>query len=148
MMKITQICVLIFLFCVGYTSKAQVASYTFTHQIGIFTPNSTSATNVAAVEADSGISTALPIGLNFVYGAGTYTEFFMSSNGFISLGAVGNTLTTNNLSTANATHTPILARVSDDLDGRAPVSSHDVSHASYQLSGVAPNRLVTVEWLD
>ena len=148
MMKITQICVLIFLFCVGYTSKAQVASYTFTHQIGIFTPNSTSATNVAAVEADSGISTALPIGFNFVYGAGTYTEFFMSSNGFISLGAVGNTLTTNNLSTANASQRPIIAPLWDDLDGRATVNSNDVSKASYEVSGVAPNRVLTVEWLN
>lgn len=148
MMKITQICVLIFLFCVGYTSKAQVASYTFTHQIGIFTPNSTSATNVAAVEADSGISTALPIGFDFVYGAGTYTEFFMSSNGFISLGAVGNTLTTNNLSTANASQRPIIAPLWDDLDGRATVNSNDVSKASYEVSGVAPNRVLTVEWLN
>lgn len=148
MMKITQICVLIFLFCVGYTSKAQVASYTFTHQIGIFTPNSTSATNVAAVEADSGISTALPIGFDFMYGTSTYTEFFMSSNGFISFGPVGNTITANNLSTANTSQRPIIAPLWDDLDGRATVNSNNVSKASYEVSGVAPNRVLTVEWLN
>ena len=88
---------------------AQASSYTFSHQIGTFTPNSTSATNVAAVEADSGISAALPIGFNFVYGTTTYTQFYMSSNGFISFGSTGNTITTNNLSTANTSNRPIIA---------------------------------------
>src|SRR5690606_26799380 len=144
MMKITPMCVLMFLLCIGYTSKAQVASYTFTNQIGTFTPNSTSATNVSAVEADSGISTALPIGFNFVYGTSTYTDFFMSSIGFISLGSTGNTLTTNNLSTANSSQRPSIAPLCDDLAG-ATVSN---SAASYEVTGTAPNRVLTVEWLN
>lgn len=144
MKRITQFLVLMFSIFLWYGARAQVATYSFSHQIGTFTPNSANATNVPAVEADSGISAALPIGFNFVYGTATYTDFFMSSNGVITLGSIPNTLTTNNLSTANSDQRPIIAPLWDDLDGSATGGSY----ASYEVTGVAPNRVLTVEWLN
>ena len=123
--------------------NAQVSSYAFTELAGTYTENTAGATTIAAVRADTFISTAQNIGFDFVYGGITYTQFKMSSNGFISLNMTGTTsLTTNDLSADNANSRPIIAPLWDDLDGGDVASSV----ASYELSGVAPNRVLTVEW--
>lgn len=123
--------------------SAQVSSYGFSHFLGSYIENSASATAIPGVRADSFISTAQNIGFDFVYDGVTYTQFKMSSNGFISLNMSGtSSLTANDLSAANATSRPIIAPLWDDLDGGDVASSV----ASYELSGVAPNRVLTVEW--
>ncbi len=61
----------------------------------------------------------------------------------ISLNVAGTrNLTTNNLSTANATSRPIIAPLWDDLDGATPTTSV----VAYEVTGTAPNRVLTVEW--
>ncbi len=144
MKKITQFLVLMFFFFLWYGVRAQVATYSFSHQIGTFTPNASTATRVASIEADSEVSNTLPIGFNFLYSGKNYTNFFMSSNGFISFGSVGSTLTTNGLADANPNQRPIIAPLWDDLDGKATGGSK----ASYQVRGTAPNRVLTIEWLN
>ena len=130
-------------FMLSWQLKAQITSYGFSNYLGTFTENSSSATLLPSVRVDTGISTNQPIGFNFVYNGVTYTQFKMSSNGFITLNSTGGSaLTTNDLSAANAATRPIIAPLWDDLDGATPTNSQ----ASYELSGVAPNRVLTVEW--
>jgi hypothetical protein len=130
----------------SYSINAQSAStYSFAASTGTYTEvNDATATRLNLVEADSYLSTAQSIGFNFVYEGITYTQFKMGSNGFISLNSSGTaTLNTNNFSTANATSRPIIAPLWDDLDGRATGS---VSRAYFEVTGTAPNRVLTLEW--
>ena len=130
----------------SYSINAQSAStYSFAASTGTYTQvNDATATRLNLVEADTYLSTAQSIGFNFVYEGITYTQFKMGSNGFISLNSFGTaTLSTNNFSTANSTSRPIIAPLWDDLDGR---STGSVSAAYFEVTGSAPNRVLTVEW--
>ncbi|MFP5437433.1 MAG: T9SS sorting signal type C domain-containing protein [Bacteroidia bacterium] len=127
---------------VAYTTPA-VSTYSFTPTTGTYTQVSAAATQLTSVQADTAISTAQPIGFTFNYGGTNYTQFKMSSNGFISFNTSGtDAITGNNLSTANAASRPIIAPLWDDLDGNATGGSF----AGYELTGSAPNRVLTVEW--
>jgi hypothetical protein len=140
--------------CSGSNSQLDVAvteanatpfaqKYSFQATTGTYTQVSGSATQLTSVQADSAISTAQNIGFNFVYDGNTYTQFKMSSNGFISLNMSGTgSIGTNNFSTANATARPIIAPLWDDNDGNATGGSY----AGYEVTGTAPNRVLTVEW--
>jgi len=124
---------------------SQAASYSFAATSGTFTVNSGAATLLPLVRADGYLSTAQSIGFNFVYEGITYTQFKMSSDGYITFNtAASSTLLTNNFSTANATSRPILGPLWDDLDGSGPVNSL----ASFEVTGSSPNRILTVEWLN
>ncbi|MDN3705772.1 T9SS type A sorting domain-containing protein [Myroides ceti] len=120
---------------------AQVG-YGFSHEIGLFQENSASATTLTSVHADSAISDAVSLGFTFNYEGVNYTQFKMSSNGFISFNMGASTLTTNSFVEANLTSRPIIAPLWDDLDGRATGGSR----ASYELTGTVPNRVMTIEW--
>lgn len=142
MKKITLLIALMLTFVTG--SYAQSASsYTFASSSGVYADNSGAATLLPLVRADTYISPAQNIGFNFVYEGVTYTQFKMSSNGFISLNMTGtSSLTANDFSTANTASRPIIAPLWDDLDGATPATSI----ASYELTGTAPNQVLTVEW--
>lgn len=142
MKKITLLLALMMLAIAG-TYAQSASTYAFSSSMGTFTENSGAATTIAGVRADTFISTAQNIGFTFVYEGVNYTQFKMGSNGFISLNTAGTaTLTTNDFSSANATSRPIIAPLWDDLDGATPTTSL----ASYEVTGVAPNRVLTVEW--
>ncbi len=136
---------IIFLTFFGGKAYSQASAYSFAASNGTYTEvTDATATRITGVEADTYISSAQNIGFNFVYEGISYSQFTMSSNGFISLGGANtSSLTTNDFSTANAASRPILAPLWDDLDGRATGS---VSRAFYELTGSAPNRVLTVEW--
>ncbi|WP_430615130.1 fibronectin type III domain-containing protein [Flavobacterium sp. JP2137] len=136
------ITLLFFLMSFITTMKAQVTGYVFTHSVGTYVPVSATATRLTAIEADDAISASTNIGFNFVYEGSPYTTFKASSNGFISFGTGTGSLSTNNLSTSNADSRPIVAPLWDDLDGR----STEGSFAGYELTGTAPNRVLTMEW--
>jgi hypothetical protein len=126
-------------------SAQNASTYSFSHSSGTYTQvNDATATLLPLVKADSYISPAQTIGFNFVYEGVTYTDFKMSSNGFISLNPTGGLLlTTNDFSTANASTRPIIAPLWDDLDGR---TTGDLSVAAFEVTGTAPGRVLTVEW--
>ncbi|MFD2909348.1 T9SS type A sorting domain-containing protein [Flavobacterium ardleyense] len=131
-----------FLIAFGYSSYAQVSAYTFTQSAGMYTENSSGATILADVMADSFISDAQPIGFSFNYEGVDYTQFKMSSNGAISFNMAGTSnLTGNSFSDANTASRPIIAPLWDDLDGRSTGSV-----ASYEVTGTAPNQVLTIEW--
>ena len=124
-------------------SYAQVSSYTFSQSTATYTEVGSGATALPLVKADTYISPAQTIGFTFVYDGVSYTGFTMSSNGFISFNTTGtSSLTTNNFSDANAASRPIIAPLWDDLDGATPTTAY----AGYEVTGTAPNRVLTVEW--
>lgn len=95
----------------------------------------TSGTSVSSVQVDDAISTALPIGFNFNFGGTVYSNFYMSSNGFISFVNRSNTAPSIYTSTDPALIGPLM----DNLNGTG-------GSASYTTTGTAPNRVLTVEW--
>lgn len=129
---------------VGFSSlHAQVSGYTFSASSGTYTPLS-GGTDVDAIEADSQLSSDLPIGFTFNFDGNDYTTFRASSNGIISFGTSTSSQTTNDLDGVGATARPLIAPLWDDNDGSATGGSQ----ASYLLSGTAPNRVLTFEWLN
>ena len=125
------------------TTFAQVSSYAFSSSLGTYQVTSASATTLPLVKADDYLSPVQNIGFTVVYDGINYTQFKMSSNGFISLGASSTlSLASNDFSIANPTSRPIIAPLWDDLDGANPAGSN----ASYEVTGTAPNRVLTVEW--
>jgi len=114
-------------------------SYMFTASSGTFTPL-TGGNIIVGGNADSYFSGILPIGFNFIYNGTTYSNFYFSSNGFISFTSNVGTGNTNGLATASS---PVIAPLWDDLDGNGPPGT-----ASYLTTGSVGNRILTVEWLN
>ncbi len=88
----------------------------------------------------------MPIGFTFNYNGTNYTTIKPCANGWASFSTTAlsnNTDTwTNNLNSGPAANQrPIIAPLWDDMD----MGSGSVT---YQLSGVAPNRVLTIEWLN
>lgn len=128
---------LILLALVGLNVARAQFSYTFTAVGGSYTANA-SPTVIHASGTDDALSGALPIGFNFVMGCNTYTTFYASSNGWMGFGTQTWSDAWNDLT--GTTERPRIAPLWDDL---ATGSSGSVN---YQLTGTAPNRVLTVEW--
>jgi hypothetical protein len=130
---------------VNVTLGSTVAEYTFAPSSGSFTPV-TGGTSVS-ITGDDLHSAALPIGFNFVYGGVTYTDVYANSNGWISFNPSSGTATAaqwrTNVAATNVVMLPLLAPLWDDLDGTATGSA-----SSYVVTGTAPNRVFTMEWLN
>ena len=90
----------ILLFFINLIYAQSVPNYYFSHSIGSYVETSASATLLSSVRADDAISTAQNIGFSFVYDGSTYTQFKMSSNGFISFGAGSNSRISNTFTSA------------------------------------------------
>lgn len=117
--------------------------YNFTAVGSAFTANTNSGkTTVHASGIDDAISASQNIGFTFPYGCtNNYTTFQVSTNGVMFLGtaAAGSNIT-NNLNTS--TDRPAIAPLWDDL---ATATNGEVN---YKVTGTAPNRVLTVEWLN
>ncbi len=131
---------------------SQAPAYAFQAVSGTYTPlvggTAVTLTYNAAANYDDGIATpanAINIGFTFNYNGINYTTIRPCANGFASFSTTAlanNTDTwTNNLTTGPAANQrPIIAPFWDDLDMGASGA------VSYQLSGAAPNRVLTIEW--
>ncbi len=109
-----------------------------------YTPNS-GGTVIISSGTDDGLSAAAPIGFSFTYNCTTYTQFIASSNGWMSLGTTAAaSLPSNALGTTG--QGPILAPLWDNLATAPNVDS--LGSVNYTLTGTAPNRVLTVEWLN
>lgn len=130
---------ILILFCAVLRSFGQF-SYSFQALGGAFTPNA-GPTVVHASGVDDALSAAINIGFTFNYGCTNYTQFKVSTNGvmFLGAGAVGSNLT-NNLNTS--TDRPAIAPLWDDL------ATGTGGSVNYVVTGVSPNRVLTVEWLN
>jgi len=123
-------------------------SYLLTPSSGTFTPT-TGGTSVPDILRDDAVSGSLPIGFSFSFEGVSYTSFQASSNGLLGFGGglstvggeLSNTLTSPLLTGASL---PALAPFWTDLTGSLGTGAT----AQYLTTGLAPNRMLTMEWLD
>lgn len=90
---------------------------------------------------DEAIATALPIGFPFTFYGNAYTQFALSSNGFISFDTLTNAVFSNVSMPTTATPNNLIAAFWDDL----AVTSIS-KKIFYTTTGTAPNRKLVVQW--
>ena len=133
-----------FNFCFS-TCYCQITSYTFTAFSGTYT-DLIGATVAPLTQdftstypGDDGYSNGLPIGFSFVYNGISYSTFSLSTNGWLCFGqSISSSASSNNLSTGGTR--PLEAPLWDDI-GIASVND-----ITYQVSGVAPDRVINIQW--
>lgn len=93
--------------------------------------------------ADDNYSAMLPIGFDFFYKGSRRSDFFVSTNGWMSFNPL---ITSSFFSNISTSVTQGLAPFWDDLVclGNSPGNLN--SSIYYMVSGTAPNRVLTVEW--
>lgn len=126
---------LVLLMLLGSLSFAAVAEYSFAQAPSTYT-ELTAPTQIHGSDVDDAMSPVIDIGFNFAYSDGVYTQFKANSNGFITLNPSSSTGLSNNLTTQLL----IIGGVWDDLKTNTDGS------VSYELSGAAPNRVLTVQY--
>jgi Secretion system C-terminal sorting domain len=131
---------LLFLLFIGTKIVAQSINYNFTPVNGAFIYNvAPTALGSLGSGVDDALSAATNIGFTFQYGCVNYTQFKASSNGWLTFNtAITGSNNTNNLATS--TDRPIIAPLWDDLATGA------AGNVNYKLTGVTPNRILTIEW--
>ena len=126
-----------FMLAIVTGSYGQASSYSFSESTEVYTPvvgTSSTATG------DDGIQNLVPIGFTFNFDNVAYTDFGISTNGWIKMGtvAIGGGSWTNALGNA-ATHRPLIAPFWDD-------HNRSTGSIQYSLSGTAPNQILEVGW--
>lgn len=122
----------------GFSQNAN--QYGFQAVSGTFTPV-TGATSLSAIQSDDAISAATNIGFTFNYCGTNYTQFRISSNGFLTFNtSVSSSYLTNSQAELNSIK-PALMWLWDDLSGA-------VGTASYVVTGTTPNRVLTIQMLN
>ena len=133
------------------SAQCSLSDYVFTKSTGTFTPISGS-TKLPVVVTDDASSTAQPIGFEFFYAGRVYNNFYMNSNGYVALVNGVNTaspVAANIRNTANSNtfgSNPILFPLFGDL--LAATTTTPAGDAAYILEGTAPNRVLTIQWLN
>lgn len=114
--------------------SAAASTGTYTALVG-----GTAFTWTESVANDDGYTSATNIGFTFNYGGTSFTQFQASTNGFIRLG----TGLTGGMSAdaLSGTLRSIIAPLWDDL-----AVTNTTADITYQLSGVTPNQVMTIEW--
>ncbi|MDF2188565.1 BNR-repeat neuraminidase N-terminal domain-containing protein [Paraflavitalea sp. CAU 1676] len=103
------------------------------------TYNSIGGTAIWNSNQDDNISSNLFMGFTFYYAGRAYTDFRVSTNGFISLGNVTTATSMNTNALATTGSGPIIAPLWDDL--MVPGSN-----LTYEVSGTTGSRVMTVQW--
>ncbi len=120
---------------------------------GTFTSLGTTGTAIVTANTDDATSAPQAIGFSFEYDGQTYTQFTLSTNGFIKLGAVApssDALYYTNPQTYDGP-SPFESNDAVDVDIISPFNydlEPGVGTTSYRLAttGTAPNRVTTVQW--
>lgn len=125
--------------------------------------NSISATGTSVTgwrntnSTDDNLSTAQPIGFNFMYQGNTVSQFLVSTNGYItfntgtaSVGSISSSEYTYNNGQFSTVDIKTVAPFFDDLvtSGNPGTAAALSSSVKYEVSGTAPNRVLTVEWIN
>ncbi|MCX7697687.1 MAG: T9SS type A sorting domain-containing protein [Bacteroidales bacterium] len=121
---------------VSINSGFNVLSYSFTAVSGSYT-TLTSPTNIHPSNTDEAISGWIPIGFTFYYNCIPYTQIKVSTNGWLTFNDLTSAYLTNALATTVGN---IIAPLWDDLKTASD------GFVRYQLTGTAPNRVLTIEW--
>jgi len=167
MRKLYTFFVAILLLSTGVFAQEGLATYSVARNTGI-TYSSISATgstaafwrNTGSVSTDDNLSEAIPIGFNFLYDGTNIGYVQVSTNGFITLltnsGALGSgtgttpySFTNSVFSLANGTVRSIAPFYDDQQTAGNLGTLADLSASmKYQLTGSAPNRVFTMEWIN
>jgi hypothetical protein len=143
----------------GFSSQAQYLNYSplrATNTAGTYTTLSTGTSIVIpTANTDDANSTPQAIGFAFNYNGATFTDFVLNTNGFVKLGTTApsaadlfpsqNAAATNDdpLTSTEAADVNLLMPFNQDL-----VAGNGAGGAEYrsEISGIAPNRVLTVQW--
>lgn len=126
---------------IGTKLTAQVATtYQFTSTTSTYTPI-TGGTVLGIATNDDTSFPDLPIGFTFNYNCNSFTTFGVQSNGWIRLGAGTVTSSYTPISVATASTVNVISAIGRDLQGNTTTGE-----LSYLTTGIAPNRVLTVQW--
>ena len=129
---------ILLLFTSALVTRAQSPnSYAFSSATGTYTPI-TGGTVLGIATNDDDVFNGLPIGFTFDYNGASFTTASVNANGFLALGgAVFSSYTALSSGTSNN----VISALNRDLQGNVTTGN-----LSYLTSGVAPNRVFTVQW--
>lgn len=117
------------------------SSYQFTALSSTYADITGTGTPITGIITDDGLSPSYPIGFSFNFCGTDYTNFKMSSNGFLTFNTAITYATTYNDFSSSLDVKPGLFPLWDDLSG-------SVGSSQYQVTGTAPNRILTIECKD
>ncbi len=140
MRKLYLICILFF---AGRYLPAQI-NYTFAALSGTYTALS-SPTAIPEIYwgADDEISGLYNIGFSFQFGCTTYTQFKVSSNGWLTFNTSAAASDAVNDLSGNTTMRPGVAPLWDDL---AWNNNNFPPQCGYKTTGTTPNQVTTIQW--
>ena len=118
---------------VAASINAQVANYSFVGSTGTFIPLAGGTASTAV--GDDGTQTSIAIGFTFPYNGTTFTQFGISTNGSMQLGAGIAPSFTNSL----ATNVNVIAPLWDD-------NNMTGGTITYLTTGAVGSRILTIEW--
>lgn len=140
-----------FLFYLGnyQAVKAQVSAYSFTQTTGSYTNITGTALDTATgnTSATSLNSNVYPLTLpfNFIFNGTSYSAINVSTNGFITFGAIAPSTTNTTPISSTATYEGAVSVFGRDISSVFDVNSTTGS-ISWTTTGTAPNREVVVQW--
>jgi hypothetical protein len=126
-------------FLSGGYSNAQFG-YAFSTSSSGYSSIGGSGTDVFSTSNNNSITGNIAIGFNFTLGCVTYTQFQICTEGWIGLGGGMASNSTNNLNTT--AQRPKIAPLWDNI----AVSGSGSAGIRYELTGTAPNRVMSIEF--
>jgi len=128
--------------------QAQSLNYTAagaTNVAGTYTDLGTTGTVITTSGTDDALSAAQTLPFTFGYNGATFTEFTLSTNGFIKLGSTPVSAATllNTIGSIDPADVNLIAPLSNiDLQTSATATAE----YRFAVSGNAPNRVATIQW--
>ena len=119
--------------------NAQISNYSFSQQTGQVYSGITGGTILSGLDDDDSYYSTLPIGFTFAYNGLDYTTFGACTNGFIGLGS-DNLLSYYYDPLEYIATGKVLCAFGDDL------YASPTSEFSYKTEGIAPFRILTVQY--
>lgn len=138
-------CIIALMFLlVTFTNNAQVSAYTFSEDISGYTPLPITALVAYPGGWDdhtAGAATLINYGFNFVYDGITYTECYVSPNGYITFGVTQPLPTTYTPISTNTAHQGVVSALGINL-----IDNSGSSPIRYEIQGTSPNRVLVIQW--
>ena len=120
------------------SSWAQVSAYSFGSSAATYTEIS-AGTLLGSGTIDDNVYNANSIGFTFTYNGIAYSQFSVNANGFIAMGA---TVVSSYYAISGGTSNNVISAGNEDLKGNTGATLR------YELSGSAPNQVLTIQWKD
>ncbi len=120
----------------GKAATTWLTPWSFTQAAGTY--STISGTTLGTTANDEQVFGPYSIGFNFSYNGTTYTQFSVSTNGFIGLG--GTAVTTSSLPLSTGASNNVISALGLDLQGQTG------SSIQYLLTGTAPNQTMVIQW--